>query len=128
MIFMIWTETKLGLLVFIENLNSNHKTIKTVYNISHNNISFLETLMCKDKNNTLQTTSFQKPSDQQSYLHKHSDYPKPLRKNIPCSQALRIKTICSTLTKYKKKKTLCNAEIEIHGNRIHRKHLESSNR
>ena len=36
------------------------------------------------------------------YLHAHSDHPKSLKISTPYSQALRIKTIRSTLTKYKK--------------------------
>ena len=60
------------------------------------------TLIYKDKNSTLQTTTYQKPTDQQSYLHAHSDHPKSLKRSLPYSQALRIKTICSTLTEYKK--------------------------
>ena len=32
-IFMIWTGTKQELLVFLENLNSNHKAIKFEHNI-----------------------------------------------------------------------------------------------
>ena len=101
-IFMIWTGTKQELLIFLEKLNSKHKTIKFEHNISNSNISFLDMLIYKDKNNTLQTTLYRKPTDQQSYLHAHSDHPKSLKRSIPYSQALRIKTICSTLTEYKK--------------------------
>ena len=101
-IFMIWTETKQKLLIFLEKLNSKHKTIKFEHNILNSNISFLDTLIYKHKNNTLQTTLYQKPTDQQSYLHAHSDHPKSLKRSIPYSQALRIKTICFTLTEYKK--------------------------
>ena len=101
-IFMIWIWTKQELLIFLEKLNSKHKTIKFEHKISHSNISFLDTLIHKDKNNTLQTTLYRKPTDQQSYLHAHSDHPKSLKVSIPYSQALRIKTICSTLTEYKK--------------------------
>ena len=100
--FMIWTGTNQELLIFLENLNSKHKTIKFEHNISHSKISLLDTLIHKDKNNTLQTTLYRKPTDQQSYLHAHSDHPKSLKRSIPYSQALRIKTICSTLTEYKK--------------------------
>ena len=40
-ISMIWTRTKPELLIFLENLNSKHKTIKFEHNISHSKISFL---------------------------------------------------------------------------------------
>ena len=100
-IFMIWTGIKQELLIFLENLNSKHNAIKFQHNISHRKISFLDTLVYKDKNNTLQVTLYQKPIDLQSYLNASSDHPKSLKRSIPYSQALRIKTICSTLTKYK---------------------------
>ena len=99
---MIWTGTKQELLIFLENLNSKHKAIKFERNISHSRISFLDILIYIEKNNTLQTTLYRKPTDQKSYLHAHSDHPKSLKRSIPYSQALRIKTICSTLSEYKK--------------------------
>ena len=54
-IFMMWTGTKEELVIFSEKLNSKHKTIKFEHNISNSNILFLDTLIYKDKNNTLQT-------------------------------------------------------------------------
>ena len=78
-IFMIWRGTKQELLIFLETLNSKHKTIKFEHNISHSTISFLDTWIYKDKNNTLQKTLCQKPTDQQSYLHAHSDHSKSLK-------------------------------------------------
>ena len=94
---MIWARTKQELLIFLENLNIKHKTIKFEHNVSHSRIKFLDTLIYTDKNNTLQTTLYRKPSDQQSYLHALSDHPKSLKRSIRYSQALRIKTICSKL-------------------------------
>ena len=101
-IFMIWTGTKQELLMFLGKLNSKLKTIKFEHNISNSNISFLDTLIYKDKSNTLQTTLHQKPTDQQSHLHAYSNHPKSHKRSIPYTQVLRIKTICSTLTEYKK--------------------------
>ena len=124
-IFMIWTGTKQELLIFLENLSSKHKTIKFEHNISHSKISFLDTLIYKDKNNTLQTTHYRKPTDQQSYLHALSDHPKSLKRSIPYSQALMIKTIWSILTEYKKH---CYTETKLDRKRIRRKHLERRNR
>ena len=59
-IFMIWTGTKQELLIFLENLNSKHKTIKFEHNISHSKISFLDTLIYRQEqyssDNSLQKT------------------------------------------------------------------------
>ena len=52
-IFTIRTRTEPELLIFLEKLNKKHKRIKFEHNISHNNIQFLDTLIYKDKNNTL---------------------------------------------------------------------------
>ena len=84
-IFMIWAATKQELLIFLEKLNSKHKTIKFEHNISNSNTSFLDTLTYKDKSKTLQTTLYRKSIDQQSYLHAHSDHPKSLKRRIPWS-------------------------------------------
>ena len=63
-IIHLWYGQELSkeLLVFLENLNSKHKTIKFEHNISRSNISFLDTLIYKDKNSTLQTTLYRKPT------------------------------------------------------------------
>ena len=110
-IFMIWTGTKQVLLIFLENLNSKHKTIKFEHNISHSKTVFFDTLIYKDKNNTLQATLYRKSTYQQSYLHAHSDHPMSFKKSIPYSQALRMKIICSTLTKYKKHRAILKQNL-----------------
>ena len=105
-IFTIRTETNQELLTFLEKLNRKHKTIKFERNILRSNISFSDTLIHKDKNNTLQTTRYQKPTDQQSYFHAHLDHSESLMISIPYSQALKIKTIFSTLTEHIKNTVL----------------------
>ena len=80
---MMWTGTKQQLLKFLEKLNNKHKMIKFEHKISHSDISFLHTVKGKDKNNTLQRTLYLKQTDQQSYLHAHSDHPKSLKVSIP---------------------------------------------
>ena len=80
---MMWTGTKQQLLKFLEKLNNKHKMIKFEHKISHSNISFLHTVKGKDKNNTLQRSLYLKQTDQQSYLHAHSDHPKSLKVSIP---------------------------------------------
>ena len=65
-IFMIWTGTKQELLIFSENVNIKNKTIKFEHIILHRKILFLDTLIYIKKNDTLQTTLYRKPTDQQS--------------------------------------------------------------
>ena len=55
----------------LRKVKQQYKTIKFEHNISYNNISFLDTLVYKNKNSTLQTTLYRKLTDQQSYLHAH---------------------------------------------------------
>ena len=59
-------------------------------------------MLYKDENNNIQTTLYRKPTDQQAFLHAKSGHPRPLKNRIPYSQALRLKTICSTTTEFDK--------------------------
>ena len=101
-IFMIWKSTKTELMTFIKELNEKHKTIKFDFQISPRKIAFLDAMLHKDENNNIQTTLYRKPTDQQAFLHGKSEHPRSLKSSIPCSQALRIKTICSTTSEFDK--------------------------
>ena len=59
-------------------------------------------MLYKDENNNIQTTSYRKPTDQQAFLHAKSEHPRSLKNSIPYSQALRLKTVCSTSTEFDK--------------------------
>ena len=59
-------------------------------------------MLYKDENNNIQTTLYRKPTDQQAFLHAKSEHPRSLKSSIPYSQALRLKTICSTSTEFDK--------------------------
>ena len=97
-IFMIWKGTKVELITFIKELNEKHKTIKFDFQISPRKVAFLDAMLYKDENNNIQTTLYRKPTDQQAFLHAKSEHPRSLKNIIPYSQALRLKTICSTST------------------------------
>ena len=56
----------------------------------------------KDENNNIQTTLYHKPTYQQAFLYAKSEHPRFLKRSIPYSQALRLKTICSTSTEFDK--------------------------
>ena len=62
----------------------------------------LNTLLYKDHNNRFQTTLYKNPTDRQNYIQVKSALPLSLKNSIPCSQALKIKCVCSTFDEYKK--------------------------
>ena len=95
-LFMIWTCSEQELLDFMSDLNKKHHSIKFEFKYSQTKIEFLDVLVHKDHNNMLQTTIYRKQTDRQSYLDARSEHPKLLKDNIPYSQALRIKRICSS--------------------------------
>ena len=59
-------------------------------------------MLYKEENNNIQTTLYRKPIDQQAFLHAKSEYARSLKNSNPYSQALRLKTICSTSTEFDK--------------------------
>ena len=67
---------------------------------------FLDTMVNKNKDNNPQTTLYQKPTDQQSYLHAKSEHPCALKNSIAYSQTLRVKTVCSTNDEYQRNFTV----------------------
>ena len=99
---MIWKGTKAELITFIKDLNEKYKTIKFNFHVSRRAIAFLDAMLYKDENNNIQTTLYRKPTDQQAFLHAKSEHPRSLKSSIPYSQALRLKTICSTSTEFDK--------------------------
>ena len=81
-IFMIWKDKKAELMIFINDLNEKHKTIKFDFQISPRKIAFLDTMLYKDENNNIQTTLCPKPTDQQAFLHAKSEQPISLKSSI----------------------------------------------
>ena len=101
-IFIIWTGTRQQFIDFIRKLSQKHPSIKFEYHISNKAVDFLDTTVYIDENNKLQTKLYRKPTDRQNYLHRESEHPTNLKINIPYSQALHIKRICSTIEEFDK--------------------------
>ena len=89
------------LILLMDEFNKK-QTIKFNYKISTKQIEFLDTMVYSNQQHKIQATIFRKPTDQQTYLHEQSNHPKSLKDIIPYSQALRIQTICSTTSEFKK--------------------------
>ena len=58
-------------------------------------VDFLKTTVIRNKDGRLITDVFQKPTDTHPYLNSNSEHLRHLKRNIPYSQAIRLKRICS---------------------------------
>ncbi|PIK56552.1 hypothetical protein BSL78_06520 [Apostichopus japonicus] len=94
-IFMIWTHGEANLKLFIDDINSFHHTIKFTADFSGHGVHFLDTTVTL-QNGSLKTDLFNKPTNKHNYLLPSSCHPRHCTRNIPYSQALRIRRICSS--------------------------------
>ena len=94
-IFMIWTGGEKALKEFFIKINTLHNSIKFDCKYSKKEINILDTTVTIEKNGTLNTKLYQKPTDRNAYLHLNSYYPVKQKENIPFGQFLRAKKICS---------------------------------
>jgi predicted GIY-YIG superfamily endonuclease len=91
---MKWQYGRESLDDFISKANNFHPSIKFTAEISNSNHVFLDTTT-RLVENKLHTDIYSKPTDKHQYLLPTSCHPKHCIKNIPYSQALRIRRICS---------------------------------
>ena len=84
---------------FLNELNTNHESIKFEYQISQTRIRNLDTDVYI-KNNNLCIKIYRKRTDRQTFLNISFEHPKSLKASIPYRQALRIKRICSITTDF----------------------------
>ena len=76
-------------------------------------VSFLDVTISKDVGGSVFTDSYSKPTDTHQYLESSSCHPRHVKQAIPYGQALRLKRICNSESKFdqrvgKLKKHLCD--------------------
>ena len=107
-IFFIWTDGEESLKEFLEFCQkySQKRNMKSVikFEISQSTktVNFLDVCITFNQQ-TLSTTVFSKPTDAHIYLNPKSCHPEHMIKNIPKSQFLRLRKICSNTCDYIKK-------------------------
>ena len=108
-IFMIWPHREVELLQFLNHINTMHPTIQFEMEHSKNQVHFLDTTIFINKEQTLESTLYVKPTEICFLLHKQSFHPETCKQSVICSQALRYRRIITdneTLkTKLEKLKT-----------------------
>ena len=81
-IFMIWGHGKQALEGFKHLSNNIHPTIKFAFNNSETEIAFLDTIICRGKDNQILTRLYHKPTDNKQYLHYNSAHPWKQKRNV----------------------------------------------
>ncbi|XP_053376905.1 uncharacterized protein LOC123530291 [Mercenaria mercenaria] len=99
---MQWTHGRESLQTFLDHANSFHPSIKFTSEVSNERHVFLDTVS-KLKDNKIVVDLYSKPSDTHQYLLTTSCHPKHCCQNIPYSQALRIRHICSDTETYQER-------------------------
>ena len=90
--FFIWTYGESNLKVFLDFLNTRHKSIKFEFKYSTESVTFLDTVTYVE-NHIVKTSVFIKPTDRKQYLYFTSSHPRHIFRSIPFSQALRYRRI-----------------------------------
>ena len=93
-IFLLWAGNNDDLLTFYRHINSFHPTIKFTMQSSKTDVSFLD-IHIKLQDGLLHTDMYTKPTDRKAYLPSSSCHPKHCINNIPFSQLLRARRLCS---------------------------------
>ena len=118
-IFFIWNGDEKSLSEFIQfaqNFSESQKmgsTIKFTVSQSTEEVNFLDVrVMLKD--GKLITSVYSKPTDSHLYLSQQSNHPRHMIDNIPKSQFLRLRRICSDTSDFMDQ---CNRYMEYFVNR-----------
>ena len=106
-IFFIWTGNKDQLITFLNDLHTNHNSIKFGHKELQSNISFPDTKFYI-KSNKVETKIYRKGIKRQIFLHVISEHPILLKNSIPLSQVLREKRRCLTSENFR----LCCLELK----------------
>ena len=107
-IFCIWTGGAKRLqdfIQFVQNYSTAKKMksdIKFTFYQSTEEVSFLDVCV-KLIQGVITTTVYSKPTDSHLYLNSNSNHPRHVIRNIPRSQFLRLKRICSNHADFVKK-------------------------
>ena len=93
-IFGIWTHGMVKWNNFYQHLNTSHKSIKFVGEISDTGLPFLD-VMVHLNNGKIKTDLYTKPTNSHNYLPWNSCHPKSTKIGLPYGEALRVRRICS---------------------------------
>jgi hypothetical protein len=113
---MQWCHGQETLEEFLDLANSFHPSIKFTSEVSNDKHVFLDTVS-KLEDNKIVVDLYSKPTDTHQYLLPTSCHPKHCSRNIPYSQALRIRRICTNTDTFNKRADELSAHLQSRGYR-----------
>ena len=99
-IFAIWPHSEERLTQFLKKINDLHLSIKFTAEWFAKFVSFLDTEVSVHNEGYLTIDLYVKPTDTHQYLHRDSCHPSHCKRDISCSEALRIRRICCRTEDY----------------------------
>ena len=102
-IFFIWLHGIERLQEFLKFIDSLHETISYTWDYSENQVSLLHVTICREVGGVyISTDVFSKPTDTHQYICiiDHVTRSRHVRQAIPYGQALRLRRICSSESKF----------------------------
>ena len=93
--FPVWTGTLDRLLEFKQRINEVHPSIKFDLEFLNKETNFLDTVVYKTPICKPETKLCMKDTDRQAYLHRKSEHPESLKRQIPFPQSLHLRRICT---------------------------------
>ena len=88
------------LLEFKQRINEVHSSIKFDIKFSNKEINLLDNVVYKIPTGKLESKLYTKDTDRQDYLHRKSEHPESLNRNIPLAEALHLRRICTADKEY----------------------------
>ena len=88
------------LLEFKQRINEVHSSIKFDIKFSNKEINLLDNVVYKIPKGKLESKLYTKDTDRQDYLHRKSEHPESLKRNIPLAEALHLRRICTADKEY----------------------------
>ncbi len=101
--FFIWQHGLMELMKFLHHLNNVSNSIKFTWDISANEISYLDLIVRLNPEGNISTSLYTKETDTQSYLHYTSSHPQHVKYGGPYSQLTRVRRLCSDYTDFLQK-------------------------
>lgn len=98
-LFMIWRVDEMGLLSFMDRLNSNNKNIVLSWKYGKESMVFIDLEITLQEGRT-STNNYCKPTDRNSYIAIDSCHHRPWLLNIPKEQFVHLRLNCTTENDY----------------------------